>query len=334
MRAVVCRRWGTPEDLTFEDITLPKLQPDQLRVQIKAAGVSFASSLVIAGKYQRKPPFPFTPGTEIAGIVLEIGSAVTRFKVGDRVMSAIDWGAMAEECLAREVNTFKLPANIDWTAGVALVISYPTSGAALIWPHLLNVQAGQTLLVHGAAGGVGVAACEIGNALGATVIATAGGPEKVAFAKEHGAHHGIDYRKDDFRQAVLDITNGRGVDAVYDPVGGDVFDTSLRCIAPEGRIAPIGFASGRIPQIPANILLVKNITAVGFNYGYYIGWSPDDARHREFPRINALMERLQGWAETGAIRPLATQHFPLKDYLKAYEAVLGRSSQGRVVLIP
>jgi NADPH2:quinone reductase len=334
MRAIVCRRWGKPEDLALEDVTLPKLEPDQLRVQVKAAGVSFASSLVIAGKYQRKPPFPFTPGTEIAGIVLEIGSGVTRFKIGDRVMAAIDWGAMAEEALAREVNTFKLPANIDWSAGVALVISYPTSGAALIWPHLLNVQAGQTLLVHGAAGGVGVAACEIGKALGATVIATAGGPEKVAFAKQHGAHHGIDYRKDDFRQAVLDLTQGRGVDAVFDPVGGDVFDTSLRCMAPEGRIAPIGFASGRIPQIPANILLVKNITAVGFNYGFYIGWSPDDARHREFPRINALMERLRGWAETGAIRPVATQSFALQDWLKAYDAVLGRSAQGRVVLTP
>ncbi|MGE0152162.1 MAG: NADPH:quinone oxidoreductase family protein [Reyranellaceae bacterium] len=334
MRAIVCRRWGKPEDLTLEDVTLPALQPDQLRVAVKAAGVSFASSLVIAGKYQRKPPFPFTPGTEIAGIVLEVGSGVTRFKPGDRVMAAIDWGAMAEEALAREVNTFDLPANMDFATGVALVISYPTSAAALIWPHLLNVQPGQVLLVHGAAGGIGVAACEIGRALGATVIATAGGPEKVAFAKVHGAHHGIDYRRDDFRQAVLDLTKGRGVDAVFDPVGGDVFDTSLRCIAPEGRIAPVGFASGRIPQIPANILLVKNITAVGFNYGYYIGWSPDDARHREFPRIKALMDRLKTWAESGAIRPVATQSFALKDWLKAYDAVLGRSAQGRVVLAP
>jgi NADPH2:quinone reductase len=334
MRAIVCRHWGKPEDLKLEDVTLPKLQPDQLRVQVKAAGVSFASSLVIAGKYQRKPPFPFTPGTEIAGIVLEVGSGVTRFKVGDRVMSAIDWGAMAEEALAREVNTFDLPSNMDFETGVALVISYPTSAAALIWPHLLNVQSGQTLLVHGAAGGIGVAACEIGRALGATVIATAGGPEKVAFARQHGAHHGIDYRKDDFRQAVLDLTNGRGVDTVYDPVGGDVFDTSLRCLAPEGRIMPVGFASGRIPQIPANILLVKNITAVGFNYGYYIGWSPDDARHREFHRIKALMDRLKLWAESGAVRPVATRSFPLQDWLKAYDAVLGRSAQGRVVLTP
>jgi len=334
MRAIVCRRWGKPEDLAIEDVTLPKLEPDQLRVQVKAAGVSFASSLVIAGKYQRKPPFPFTPGTEIAGIVLEVGSAVTRFKVGDKVMSAVDWGAMAEECLAREVNTFDLPNGMDFATGVALVISYPTSAAALIWPHLLNVQAGQTLLVHGAAGGIGVAACEIGRALGATVIATAGGPQKVAFTLEHGAHHAIDYRKDDFRQAVLDLTKGRGVDAVYDPIGGDVFDTSLRCIAPEGRIMPVGFASGRIPQIPANILLVKNITAVGFNYGYYIGWSPDDARYREFPRIKALMDRLKTWAESGAVRPMATQSFPLQDWLKAYEAILGRAVQGRVVLTP
>ena len=172
------------------------------------------------------------------------------------------------------------------------------------------------------------------KALGATVIATAGGPEKVAFALEHGADHGIDYRKDDFRAAVLDITKGRGVDAVFDPVGGDVFDTSLRCMAPEARIAPIGFASGRIPQIPANILLVKNLIVTGFNWGYYIGWSPDDVREREFPKVKAVMDRLHDWTESGAIRLSPTETFRLDDWLKAYETVLGRSAKGRVALTP
>ena len=334
MRAIVCRKWGTPEDLKIEEVELPALRPDQLRIEVKAAGVSFASSLVIAGKYQRKPPFPFTPGTEITGVVLETGSGVTRFKAGDRVLACVDWGGMAEQTIAREVNTYALPSKIDFATGIGLATSYPTSAAALLWPHLLHVQPGQTLLVHGAAGGVGMGACEIGKALGATVIATAGGPEKVAFALEHGADHGIDYRKDDFRAAVLDITKGRGVDAVFDPVGGDVFDLSLRCMAPEARIAPIGFASGRIPQIPANILLVKNLIVTGFNWGYYIGWSPDDVREREVPKVKAVMDRLHDWTESGAIRLSPTLTFKLDDWLKAYEAVLGRSAKGRVALTP
>lgn len=332
MRAVVCRRWGGPEDLAIEDVTLPALQPDQIRIGVRAAGVSFGTTLVIAGKYQRKPPFPFTPATEVTGIVKEVGSAVMRFKVGDRVMASLDWGGLAEEAVSREVNTFALPPGIDFAPAIALPLTYATSAAALTWPHLLNLQAGQTLLIHGAGGGVGMAAVEIGRIIGATVIATASSEDKLALARDHGAHHVINYRQTDFRDAVLELTKGRGVDAIYDPVGGDVFDQSLRCLAPEGRICPIGFASGRIPAAPANILLVKNITVCGFNYGYYIGWSPYDARHECYPRVKALMDRLSGWVEAGRIRPHVSATFALDDYRKAFAALLERQAVGRVAI--
>jgi len=198
---------------------------------------------------------------------------------------------------------------------------------------VLDVQKGQTLLVHAAAGGVGMAAVEIGKILGATVIATAGGACKTAFAKEHGADHVIDYRAGDFRDEVLKLTNGRGVDRVYDPVGGEVFTQSLRCLAVEGRICPIGFAGGTIPQIPANILLVKSIAVMGFNYGYYAGWSPHDARFEEADRTFALMERIRGWCEAGLCRPHVDRTYRLEDAPKAMAALLERSVTGRLAVV-
>ena len=198
---------------------------------------------------------------------------------------------------------------------------------------MLDVQKGQTLLVHAAAGGVGMAAVEIGKILGATVIATAGGERKTAFAKEHGADHVIDYRAGDFRDEVLKLTDGRGVDRVYDPVGGDVFTQSLRCMATEGRICPIGFAGGTIPQIPANILLVKSIAVMGFNYGYYAGWSPHDARFEEAAKTFALMERIRGWCEAGLCRPHVDRTYRLEEAAKAMAALLERSVTGRLAVV-
>lgn len=204
--------------------------------------------------------------------------------------------------------------------------------AALTWSHQLNVQAGETLLVHGAAGGVGVAAVEIGKILGATVIATAGTDEKCKFVTEHGADHVINYREQDFREPMLDLTNGIGANAIYEPVGGDVFMQSLRCIAPEGRICPVGFAGGTIPQIPANILLVKNVAVCGLNLGYYFGWSPIDVRYRYQNRLQSDVTQLCQWYGEGRIS-LATSHtFPLEQFQEAMQVVLERRSQGRVVL--
>jgi NADPH:quinone reductase len=332
MRAMICRQWGGPEDLRLETVESQVLKPGQVRIKVHAAGVSFATTLVIAGKYQRRPPFPFAPGTEASGIVTEVDKACKRLKVGDEVVAVLDWGGLAEEVVAHEVNVFPKPKNVGFVEAIQLAISYPTSGGALTWPMALDVQKGQTLLVHAAAGGVGMAAVEIGKILGATIIATAGGARKGAFAKAHGADHVIDYSATDFREAVLKLTGGRGVDRVYDPVGGDVFIQSLRCMAVEGRICPIGFAGGTIPQVPANILLVKSIAVMGLNYGYYVGWSPHDARFEQAERIFSLMERIRGWCEAGLCKPHVDRTYTLEQAPQAMQALLERSVTGRVAV--
>jgi len=333
MKAMICRQWGAPEDLRLEDVEPAPLESGQVRIRIKAAGVSFATTLVIAGKYQRRPPLPFAPGTEASGVVSEVDPACRRVKVGDEVVAVLDWGGLAEEVVAHEVNVFPKPRNVGFVEAIQLAISYPTSAAALSWPAALDVQRGQTLLVHAAAGGVGMAAVEIGKILGATVIATAGGERKTAFARAHGADHVIDYRAADFRDEVLKLTNGQGVDRVYDPVGGEVFTQSLRCMAVESRICPIGFASGTIPQIPANILLIKTLAVTGFNYGYYVGWSPHDARFEEADRVLALTERIRGWCEAGLCRPHVDRTFRLEKAADAMRTLLERSVTGRVAVV-
>jgi NADPH:quinone reductase len=333
MKAMICHQWGGPEDLRLETIERPALKPGQVRIKVAAAGVSFATTLVIAGKYQRKPPLPFAPGTEVSGTIIEADPACRRLKVGDEVVAVLDWGGLAEEAVAHEVNVFPKPRNVGFVEAVQLAISYPTSAGALTWPMALDVQKGHTLLVHAAAGGVGMAAVEIGKILGATVIATASGARKTAFAKAHGADHVIDYGTTDFRDEVLKLTNDRGVDRIYDPVGGDVFAQSLRCLAVEGRICPIGFASGTIPQIPANILLVKSIAVMGFNYGYYVGWSPHDARFEQADRTFALMERIRGWCEAGLCHPHVDRTFRLDQAADAMRALIERGVTGRVAVV-
>jgi NADPH2:quinone reductase len=333
MKAMILRQWGEPEDLRLQEVARPPLKAGQVRIRTKAAGVSFATTLVIAGKYQRKPPLPFAPGTEASGVVIEADPACKRLKVGDEVVAVLDWGGLAEETVAHEVNVFAKPRNVGFVEAIQLAISYPTSAGALTWPMALDVQKGQTLLVHAAAGGVGMAAVEIGKVLGATVIGTAGSARKAAFATAHGADHVIDYSTADFREEVLKLTAGRGVDRIYDPVGGEVFAQSLRCLAVEGRICPIGFASGTIPQIPANVLLVKSIAVVGFNYGYYVGWSPHDARFEEAERTFALMERIRGWCEAGLCRPHVDRTFRLDEAPQAMRALLQRTALGRLAVV-
>jgi len=332
MRGVLVERWTTFDRLEIHELPAPVPGPDEVRIETRAAGVSFATSLYVQGKYQRRPPLPFVPGTEAAGVVAEVGSAVTRFRPGDRVMAALDWGGLAEQAVAKEVNVHRIPDRLDFTRAITFSNSYGTSAAALLWPHLLRLAPGETLLVHGAAGGIGIAAIEIGKALGATVIATAGSPEKCAAALAHGADHAIDYRTDDFRAAVLDLTGGRGADAIYDPVGGEVFRQSLRCIAPEGRIMPVGFAGGEIPDIPANILLVKNVTVCGLNFGSYHGWSPRDIRRESEPRIRALFARLFAWFEEGRLDPVVSFVCPLERFREAMDAVLDRRTIGRAAV--
>ena len=333
MRGVLVTEWTEFEDLRLTDCPVPELAPGQVRIKTQAAGVSFATSLMVAGRYQRKPPLPFVPGTEAVGIVTEVSPEVERLRVGDRVAAVLDWGGLANETVAFEVNTFPIPDGLEFYRAICFTNSYSTSCAALTWDHLLNLKSGETLLVHGGAGGVGIAAIEIGKILGATVIATVGSDEKIAIAKEHGADHVINYREGPFREKVLEITGGRGANAIYDPVGGEVFEQSLRCIAPEGRIMPVGFAGGTIQQIPANLLLVKNVSVVGLNMGYYFGWSPDDVRHEYGPRMQALLAPLFTWFEEGKLNPRVSDIFALDDFQDAMAVVLGRRSKGRVAVV-
>jgi NADPH:quinone reductase len=322
MRAVLCKEWGGPEKLVVEDFPAPAMRPGAVRIAVHAAGLNFADLLLIAGQYQEKPAFPFIPGAEAAGVVIEIGAGVSNVKVGDRVIALAGLGAFAEELVVDAAKILPMPAKMDFPAAAGIPIAYGTSYGALEWRA--HLQPGEWLLVYGAAGGVGLTAVEIGKAMGARVIACASGAEKLAIAQQHGADHGIDYSREDIRERVKEITGGRGADVVYDPVGGDAFDAALRSIAWEGRIIIIGFASGRVPQVPANIALVKNITVIGFYFGSYQSRKPELLRQ--------AFSQLFGWFEEGKLKPHVSQSFDLKDVASALELMRGRKSTGKVVL--
>jgi NADPH2:quinone reductase len=322
VRAVLCKAFGEPEDLVVEDIASPGLSAGGVRVAVHAAGVNFGDTLMIAGKYQEKPPFPFTPGFEIAGEIIEVAPGVTQLKPGDRVMGTTDKGGYADEAVLPADNLTRIPDRMDYATAAGFPVAYGTSHGALAWRARL--RPGEVLLVHGAAGGVGLTAVEIGKAMGAEVIATAGGPDKLAIAKAHGADHLIDYSHEDIRERVRALTQGRGVDVVYDPVGGDAFDASLRCIAWEGRIIVIGFAGGRVPQIPANLVLVKNCDIIGFYWGSY--------RKHNLAVVCGSYETLFGWFNEGKLKPLVSERFDLAQVAQAMQALRSRRSTGKVVL--
>lgn len=322
MRAVICRTLGGPLELA--DIAPPSLPANGVRIQVAAAGVNFADTLLIAGKYQDKLEPPFSPGMELAGKVIEVAPGVTTCKPGDRVMAVVTGGAFAEQAVAAETDVFVLPEGLDLVQAAGFPVAYGTSHLGLV--HKARLKAGEILLVHGAAGGVGLTAVEIGRAMGATIIATAGGPDKVQVALDAGAHHGIDYKAEDIRSRVKELTGGRGADVVYDPVGGAVFDASLRAIAPDGRILIIGFASGEVPQIPANHLLVKNVTVIGYWWGAYRKLNPALLR-------NSMAEAIQWWAE-GRLAPHVSATLPLAQAADALAMLKSRAATGKIVLVP
>jgi len=333
VQAVLCRRFGPVDSPRLEDVPPPALTADGVRIAVKAAGVSFANLLGIQGKHQNKPPLPFVPGTEIAGIVREVApGAATGLKPGDRVCAGLSWGGFAEEAVVPAANVFRIPDGLDFAAATQFPTIYATAYCALVWRAAL--KRGEVLLVHGAAGASGLAAVEIGAALGARVIATAGSEEKLAVAREHGAAEGINHAKEDFRAAVLELTGGRGADVIFDPVGGDAFDHSLRCIAPLGRIIPMGFASGRIPQIPANLLLVKNVTVIGLYWGYYMAWGKTQADAATRAEVRGLFADLFRLFEAGALRPVTDCRLPLSRFLEGLRRVESRAAIGKVVLLP
>jgi NADPH2:quinone reductase len=322
MRVVSCRELGGPEKLGVEEIPSPPMRDGAVRIAIHAAGLNFADLLLIAGQYQSKPALPFTPGSEAAGVITEVGAGVRHLKAGDRVMAIMEGGGYADEAVVDAARVLPIPASMDFATAAGFPIAYGTSHGALEWRARL--KPGEWLLVTGAAGGVGLTAVEIGKAMGARVIAAAGGPEKLAVAQQHGADHLIDYSREDLRERVKAITGGSGVDVVYDPVGGDAFEAALRSIAWEGRIIVIGFAGGKIPQIPANVALVKNIDVIGFFWGSYLPRKPELVRRS--------LEQLLRWFEEGKLKPHISDRFDLKDAAQALEMLKQRKSTGKVVL--
>ncbi len=330
MLAVRCNVWMPYDQLQLEDVPMPEPGPGEIRVAVHYAGVSFATSLVTEGRYQRKPPLPFSPGTEIAGVVDKVAADVTRVKPGDRVCAGIDWGGHAEYAITHESTAYRLPDAMPFDIAPSLPASYGTSYAAL--SHRARLQSGETLLVHGAAGAVGLAAVEFGKAFGATVVATASTEEKLAMARAHGADRTVILPSPtalDELRALLP----RGAEVVFDPIGGDAFDLSLRCVSNSGRILVIGFAGGRIQQIPANIILVKDVSILGLNFGSYTGWTRDTSRRSTHgAKMHEVMERIFALYQQGKIHPNTSHRFPLRDFRDAMETVLRRQSMGKVVL--
>jgi NADPH2:quinone reductase len=322
MRAVVCRQWCDPSGLRIEDVPTPPLATSYVRIAVRAAGVNYADTLIIAGNYQLKPPLPFSPGFEVAGRVLECAAGVTRCKPGDRVMAVIEYGGFAEQVVAPQDCVFVLPDTIDDVLAAAFPAAYGTSHLGL--KYKAGLLAGEILLVHGAAGGVGLTAVEVGKRLGATVIATASGPEKVKVCADAGADHALDSRAENLRDQIRAASGGRGVDVVYDPVGGRLFDLSLRSTVVGGRILIVGFASGEIPQIPANILLVKNISAIGYYWGAHRSLAPH--------WMQQSFEELLRWLAEGSLRPHVSQTYPLTEAVQALQALRARRTTGKVVL--
>jgi NADPH:quinone reductase len=322
MKAVLCEKLGDPGVLKIAQVDRPVPKRGEVLVRVAAAGLNFADSLIVRGKYQVRPPLPFSPGLECAGIVEEIGSGVSACGPGDRVLAILDYGGFAEYALARAPDVFPIPEGVELATAAAIPVAYGTSHHALT--AKARLRSGEVLLVHGAAGGVGLTAVQIGKRLGASVIATAGGAEKLEIARRNGADHLVDYRQEDIRDRVKAITGGRGADVVYDPVGGDVFADSLRCTAPDGRILIIGFASGDVSQIPANIIMVKNITCIGYHWGAYRQIDPTGLR--------ASFDELLGWISEGSLRPHISFTVGLEDFRQAFEALIQRRSTGKIVI--
>jgi NADPH2:quinone reductase len=327
MKAIVCEAWGPPSSLQLRDMPSPVPGPKQVVVRTRVAAVNFPDALIVAGKYQAKPPFPFSPGGELSGEIIAIGEEVKRLAVGDKVVGVTAYGAYAQEVLVDATNVIPLPRSIsdeDLELAGSFVLTYGTSLHAL--KDRAQVQAGETLLVLGAGGGVGLAAVEIGKLLGMRVIAAASSTEKLAAARERGADETIDYTSEDLRERIKALTEGRGVDVVYDPVGGDFAEPALRSVAWRGRYLVVGFAAGDIPKIPVNLLLLKGSSLVGVFWGDFV---------RREPALNVEnMTLLFTWLHERKIHPLISKHYPLSQASHALDALLGRQAIGKLVVLP
>ncbi|HXA94273.1 MAG TPA: NADPH:quinone oxidoreductase family protein [Candidatus Dormibacteraeota bacterium] len=323
MRAVICRAWGAVEDLTVEDVPAPAPAADEVLIDVRATSVNYADSIMVAGKYQTRPPFPFSPGLETAGVVARAGAAATRFKAGDRVMATLGWGGLAEQAVAKESETFAIPAGMSFEEAGAFPIAYISSDVAIRWQGRL--EPGETLLVLGAAGGVGLTAVEIGRAMGARVIAGASTAEKLAVAREHGADDLVNYATEPLTERVMALTGEKGADVCFDPIGGELADAALSALGWGGRMLLVGFVGG-VQQIPANRLLVKNRAALGCSLRYYRNQAPDKLRRS----VDALL----GWYAEGKLKPLVSHRLPLERSVEAIKLLTDRKALGKIVVVP
>ena len=322
MKAILCRQFGPPDSLVFEEVASPRAGPGEVVVSVKAASVNFPDVLIIQNKYQFKPPLPFSPGSELAGVVKEVGEGVSAFRPGDQVIAFTTYGAFAEEVKTDAARLLPLPQGMDFASGAAFLLTYGTSDHAL--RDRAALKEGETLLVLGAAGGVGLAAVEIGRALGARVIACASSDDKLAVCREHGADAGINYASEDLRERIKVLTDGRGVDVVYDAVGGAYTEPAFRSIAWRGRLLVVGFAAGEIPKLPLNLALLKGASIVGVFWG--------DFARREPRQFAESVRQLAAWYGEGRLRPHVSQTMPLAKAADALKLMAARQVKGKLVL--
>ncbi len=322
MRALVCKEFGPTENLALEEVATPTPGKGEILMEIKATGVNFPDVLTVQGKYQFKPELPFIPGAELAGIVSAVGEGVTSRKVGDKVIATTQVGAFAEQCVVSEHTTFEMGNTMSFEQAAGFAITYGTSYYAL--KQQANIQPGETLLVLGAAGGVGIATIQIAKAMGATVIAAASSEEKLDFACEAGADLRINYSTENLKDKVKELTGGKGVDVVYDPVGGDFSEQAFRAIAWDGRFLVIGFASGPIPAMPLNLALLKGASLVGVFWGSWAARAPMESRKN----FDELIEMI----DSGKFSPLVTEVYSLDDYKAAFASISERRAKGKVIL--
>jgi len=324
MKAIVCEAWGLPDTLVVRD--LPEVVPEagKVAIRVEAAGVNFPDVLIIQNKYQFKPELPFTPGGELAGTVTAVGEGVNQYKPGDRVIAFVGQGAFAQQIAVPEKSVMPMPPGMDFDTAAAITLTYGTSHHAVV--DRAQLKAGETMLVLGAAGGVGLAAIEIGKALGARVIAAASSDEKLEICKQHGADATINYSTQDLREAIKATTDGKGPDVIYDPVGGIYAEPAFRSIGWRGRYLVVGFANGEIPKLPLNLTLLKGASLVGVFWGEYV---------RREPKANmAAMRELMGWLAEGKIRPHISGRYALADTPKALNDMAARKVTGKVVIQP
>src|SRR5258705_8819905 len=323
MRAMLCHAWGPGENLKLGDAPAPVPADGEVVIAVKAVGINYPDAIMVAGNYQTKPSLPFSPGLEASGIVAACGSGVTRFKPGDRVMAILAHGGLAELAVAPEAETFVIPERMSFAEAGAFPVAYISSHVAMRWQGRL--EPGETVLVLGAAGGVGLTAVEIGKAMGARVIAAASTAEKLAVARERGADDLVNYSTEKLTERVMALTDGKGADVCFDPVGGELFDSALSALGWGGRILVVGFVGG-VQQIPANRLLVKNRSAMGTSLRYFRWHAPE--------KLRASVDELLRWYEEGKLKPCISHRLPLEKSVEAIRLLTDRRAYGKVAVVP